>query len=86
MTKSKRRQFSKEFKESIVKIITDDQRPVAEVCRDHKLTQSMVYGWLKQKRIATGQRDSGELTSQDRAEIVQLQRRLKDVEMENSFL
>ncbi len=52
---SKRRTFTAEFKASVVLSILSGERTAAEICREHRLKETLVGRWKKQflERAAT---------------------------------
>ena len=81
-----RRRFSREFRNNIVKLAFDGKRPVSDLCKEFNLASSLVYSWLKQGKIDAGQGTKGELTRDERAELVVLRREMKAAKMESEFL
>jgi transposase len=95
MTKSKReprprRTFTDEFKAGAVRLVLDEGRSVASVARDLDLAESAFARWVAQARIDRGDGPStpttGPLTTDERAELVELRRRTRQLEMERDIL
>ena len=78
-TKRKLRRFTPDFKASAVRLVLDEGRSVNAVVEDLGLTRSAFTNWLRQARVDRGQGKGGELTSEERA-------RLKELEKENRVL
>ena len=83
---AKRRQFSKQFKSDVVRLIKEGGKSVEEVCRDHKLHNSSVYEWLRQTEVDAGGGLSGALTTAEREELSRLRKQVRELEMERLFL
>lgn len=82
----KRRKFTKEYKAEVVQLIKQGNKSVAQVARDLDLTESSLHGWLKQRDIDTGNGPAGALTTAERQELVQLRRRVRELQMERDIL
>jgi transposase len=83
--KRARRQFTDEFIAGAVRLVLDEGKTVAQVARDLDLTPSALGGWVKRARA---DRDGGKsgLTSDERAELVQLRKELRVAKMERDIL
>ncbi len=62
----KRRIFTKEFKAEIVKLVLDGGRSVPDVCRQHDVSESAVYQWVKQAQVDRGKGPAGALTAEEK--------------------
>ncbi len=82
----RRRKFTKEFKAEIIKLVLDGGRSVPDVCRQHELSESSVYLWVKQARVDQGQGPPGALTTVERSELAQLRREVRELRRERDFL
>ncbi len=80
-----RRAFSSEFKAEIVELCQRGDRTVGQVARDFDLTETAVRQWVKQAELDTGARSDG-LTSDERAELARLRRRVAELELEKEIL
>ena len=80
-----RRTFSPEFREDAVKLVSDSSRPIAQVARELGIGEATLGNWVNRYR-----RDhAGEgppLDVSDRARLREVERRLREVKMENEFL
>jgi transposase len=83
---AKRRKFTKQFKDDVVRLINEGGKSVAEVCQDHNLYDSSVYEWLRQAEIDAGEGPAGALTSAEREELARLRKQVRELEMERAFL
>lgn len=82
----KRRKFSKEFKGEVVKLVLDGGRSVPEVCRQHDLSESSVYLWVKQAQADRGQGPAGAPTTAEKEELSRLRREVRELRRERDFL
>ena len=69
-----RRSFTAQFKADIVERCRAGDRTVAQVAKDFDLTETAVREWVKQAERDEGTRVDGGLTSDERAELVELRR------------
>jgi transposase len=67
-----RRSFTPEFKADIVERCLRGDRSVGQVAKDFDLTETAVREWVKQAEVDAGERAG--LTTEERAELVQLRR------------
>lgn len=86
MTRRKRRQFTAEFKADCVRLCKTGGRTIGEVTREFELTETALRKWVKQSEEGTGQEPRDALASEERAELVELRRRVKRLEMERDIL
>ncbi len=78
------KKFPEEFRRDVVRVARRGDLPVAEVAADFDISVETVRRWKHQADIDDGVKDG--LTSAEQAEIVQLRRRIRRVEMENEIL
>jgi transposase len=78
------RKFPDEFKRDVVKVARRRTVPLEEVAADFDISVSTVKRWMHQADIDEGVKDG--LTSAEQAEIVQLRRDKRRLEMENEVL
>lgn len=81
-----RRRFSPDFKAEVVRLVLSGQRSVPEVCRQHDLYTSSVYGWVRQAKIDGGQGSVGAVSSAELEELRALRKKTRELEKENRFL
>ena len=86
MTKRVKRQFSREFRAEVVKLVLDGGQTASQVARAHDLSPSLVAGWVKQARVDLGEGAPGALTSAEREELSKARRDLRELRRENEFL
>lgn len=86
MTK-KRRKYTPEFKEEIVKLITELGKSVAEVSRDTEIHEGVIRRWVKTytEEGTEGFAGNGRLRPED-AEYKAFQKELYDLREENAIL
>jgi transposase len=81
----KRRQFTDEFKAGAVRLVLDEGKSVAAAARDLGLTPSALRNWVERARADRSGGKSG-LTSEERAELAALRKKLRVVTMERDIL
>jgi len=86
MTSRKRRAFSKEFKADAVRLVLEGGKTIGEVTQQFDLTKSALREWVKRAEANAGQAPPEALTTAERAELVDLRKRLKRAEMERDIL
>ena len=85
MAGKKRGSFSPEFKEEAAKMVVESSRSIVEVARELGLNETTLGYWVKGYR----ERHAGDepaLGISDRARLRELERRNRELEMENAFL
>ena len=78
------KKYPPEFKRDVVTVARRGDLSVAEVAVDFGVAEETVRRWMKQADVDDGLRDGQ--TSSERAEVVQLRRRMRRLEMENEIL
>jgi transposase len=78
------KKFPPEFKRDVVTVARRGDLTVAEVAADFDVSPESVRRWMKQADIDDGIKHG--LTSAEQAEIVQLRRDKRRLEMENEIL
>jgi transposase-like protein len=86
MDKRKRRTFTREFKADAVRLVTTGGKTIAEVTKQFELTETSLRAWVKQAAIDAGNGPPEALTTAERAELVELRKRVKRAEMERDIL
>lgn len=84
--KRERRSFTPEFKAEAVKVVQQRGKSVAMVSRELDLTETALRRWVEQAAVDAGQRPDGALTTDERAELVQLRRENRTLRMERDIL
>jgi transposase len=78
------KRFPPEFKADVVRVARRGDLSVAEVAADFDISVQSVQRWKRQADIDDGIKDG--LTSAEQAEVVQLRRANRRLEMENEIL
>ena len=78
------KRFPAEFKRDVVAIARRCSVPIEEVAADFDISPSTLHRWMRQADIDDGIKDG--LTWAEQAEIVQLRRDKRRLEMENEIL
>jgi transposase len=87
-----RRQFSDDYKANAVRLVLDEGMPIRRVAADLDLTPSSVDRWVKQAKEQRGLVPtppvpvSAALDANERAELEQLRRRVRELEIEKTIL
>jgi len=86
MTKRKRRKFTEQFKADAVRLVREGGKTISEVTKQFDLTETAFRGWVKRAETDAGNGPPGALTTAERAELVDLRKRVKRAEMERDIL
>src|SRR5438105_1815226 len=86
MGKRKRRTFTEDFKADAVRLCKVGGQSVGEVARSLDLTETSLRAWVRQAEIDAGKGTAEALTTVERAELSELRRRVKRLEMEREIL
>jgi transposase-like protein len=78
------RRFPPEFKADVVRVARRGDLSIAEVAADFDISVESVKRWKRQADIDEGIKDG--LTTAEQAEVVQLRRQNRRLEMENEIL
>ena len=78
------KKFPAEFKRDVVRVARRGDLSITEVAADFDISEESVRCWLRQADVDDGIKDG--LTTAEQAEIVQLRRRIRRMEMENEIL
>ena len=84
MTK-KYRKFSAEFREEAARMVVDTSRPIADVARELGINETSLGNWVRVYREKHAG-DEPPLQLSERARLRELERRNRELEMENAFL
>jgi transposase len=79
------KRYTPEFKEQAAKMVVDLSRPIAQVARELGVNDTTLGFWVKAYR----KQHSGDALPMDmpeRARLQELERRNRELEMENAFL
>jgi transposase-like protein len=86
MARRKRRTFSTQFKADAVRLVTSGSKTIAEVTAQFDLTETTFREWVKRAEVDAGKGPPDALTTAERAELIDLRKRLKRAEMERDIL
>lgn len=78
------KKFPPEFKRDVVRVARRGDLSINEVAADFDISPESVRRWMRQADVDDGVKDG--LTTAEQAEIVQLRRRTRELEMENLVL
>ncbi len=78
------KKFPVEFKRDVVRVARRGDLSITEVAVDFDVSEESVRRWMRQADIDDGIKDG--LTTAEQAEIVQLRRQNRRLEMENEIL
>jgi len=84
VTKSYRK-FSPEFREEAARMVVDTSRPIADVARELGINETSLGNWVRAYREQHAA-DEPQLQLSERARLRELERRNRELEMENAFL
>jgi transposase len=73
-----------EFRERAVALAREGVKPLAKIAQDLGIAESCLRNWVKQADIDDGRRNG--LSTDERAELVQLRRELRTAKMEIEIL
>lgn len=81
----KYQKFSPEFREETAKLVVVEGQSIAKVARDHGVSETTIANWVRKYRADhAGEEPPLELS--ERARLRELERRTRELEMENTFL
>jgi transposase len=78
------KKYPSEFKRDVVTVARRGQLTIAEVAADFDVSPESVRRWMRQADVDDGIKDG--VTSAEQAEVVQLRRANRRLEMENEIL
>ncbi len=73
-----------EFRRRAVELARERVKPIAMLARDLGISESCLRNWMAKADVEEGRREGA--TTAERAELVELRRRLRVAEMENEIL
>jgi transposase-like protein len=86
MARRKRRKFTAQFKADAVRLVTTGGKTIAEVRDEFDLTETALREWIARAEADAGRGPPDALTTAERAELIDLRKRLKRAEMERDIL
>ena len=78
------KKFPEEFKRDVVRVARRGDLTIAEVAADFDISVESVRRWMHQADVDDGIKDG--MTTAEQAEVVQLRRSIRRLEMENEIL
>jgi transposase len=78
--------YTPEFREEAVQIALRSSKTVSETARELDLNTETLRGWVKKHKQRNEPSADAPLTTRERARLKELERRIREVEMENAFL
>jgi transposase len=81
----KYQRFTPEFREEAARMVVDGSRAIAQVAREIGVGETTLGNWVKAYREKHAA-DEPPLELSERARLRELERRTRELEMENSFL
>jgi len=76
--------FPEEFRRDVVAVARRKEAPISQIARDFGISEACVHRWLKRADIEDGVREGRTLAEE--AEIRELKKRNRLLEMENEVL
>jgi len=79
--------YTPEFREEAVQVALQSNKPVSQVAREIDVHPETLRSWVRQYRQGNGgAQNSPQIGIDERARLKELERRNRELEMENSFL
>jgi transposase len=79
------RPYPEEFRREAVRLVEELGRSIPEAAADLGVSTESIRNWVKQAKADRGERPE-QLTSDERAELRQLRRRVRELEQEREIL
>ena len=81
-----RRTFTEEFKAKTVELVRTSGKRRAEISRDLGIAQSLLARWVQQAEIDEGRGPAGALTTEERHELSNLRKEVRELRLEREIL
>ena len=85
MARRKRRKFTVQFKADAARLVMTG-KTIAEVTKQFDLTETALREWVRRAEADAGRGPPDAVTTAERAELIELRKRLKRAEMERDIL
>ena len=83
--RERRRKFSPEFKDEVVKMVVESSRAIAEVAREIQVNEGTLGNWVNRYRVEHVHEEPP-LSVSDRARLRELERENRELRMKAEFL
>jgi len=80
-----RKQYTKEFKEGAVRLVTEQKRSMSDVAKSLDVTAWTISRWVKEAKGEEAFRGNGKRTAEEQ-EIAELKRQIRQLEEERAIL
>ena len=77
--------YTEEFRAQVVRMVIESSRPVVDVALEVNVRPDTVRTWVNRAKHLDKEQDKG-LADQTSVDVKKLQRRVRELEQENSFL
>ncbi len=82
----KRRQYTQEFKDSAVKLVTEQGYKISEAARNLGVNASLLRRWKKEVEAGTTSGANGCLSAENKAELLRLKKENHRLKLEREIL
>ncbi len=79
-------EYTPEFREEAVRIALSSSKTISEIGRELGVNPETLRGWVKKHKARQEPAPDAALTLSERARLKELERWIREVEMENAFL
>lgn len=76
--------YPPEFRREAVQLVRISEKPIAQVARDLGISNQTLHNWIKQADVDAGKTEG--LSTDERAELRELRKRVRTLEMEKEVL
>lgn len=78
--------YTPEFREEAVQLVLQSGKPISAVADELHLNRETLRGWVKKYKQRNEPSGDAQLSVHERARLKELERRNRELDMENSFL
>jgi transposase len=86
MARRKRRQFTDEFKRDAARLARESDKGIAAIASDLDLSETVLRRWMREYGMDTKREPQSALTTDERGELRDLRKRVRELEMEREIL